>query len=214
MRFPFHSRGYAVRTTGVILVVICVSALASCGWFRKKEKEPLYYSAVETPPLEIPEGLDRPTSSNALVIAIPVAPLPQREIPVVPPRVNSQSAGKDMVPIKWSSDGVYLLLDDTPQSVFRRVGLVIERSGLTRYQPVGDNAYRFQYDHHPPELDEGFFSKLAFWRDDAPNYSGVYQAVIRPDGNESRIYILNGDGSEANPDAAEHLLVILGERLG
>ena len=212
MRFPLNPRKNQ-RIFGPVLVAVGTAVLASCGLFGKKDKPPIYYSAVEVPALEIPAGLDRPTSSTALLIAVPVAPLPPKEMPTVPPRVSSQSA-KEIIPIKWSADGVYLYLDDTPASVFRRVGLVIERSGLSMYQAVGDNAYRFEYDHEPQNLDEGFFSKLAFWRDDAPNYSGVYQAVIRPDGQNSRVYILNGDGSDANPDAAEHLLVILGERLG
>jgi uncharacterized lipoprotein len=189
--------------------------LASCSWFGSKEEAPPYYSAVETAPLKIPEGLDRPTSSAALVIAIPESPLPQREMPNVPPRVATQSSGgRDIIPIKWSADGVYLLVQDTPESTIRRVGLVIKRSGMSMSEAVGDSAYRFEYRHESKDPDEGFFSKLAFWRDNAPNYSGEYEAVIQPDGESSRVYIKNGDGSESDPEAAEHLLAILGERLG
>lgn len=118
------------------------------------------------------------------------------------------------MPIRWGSDGVYLFVEDSLQSTFRRLGLVIKRSGLTRAEAVGDNAYRFEYWHDSKDPDEGFFSKLAFWRDDAPNYSGIYQAVIRVDGENSRVYIINGDSADADPSAAEHILAILGERLG
>jgi len=216
LRFPVKKRAITFRLANAAALLACCMLLSACNMFgHKKEKEPLYYSAVETPPLKIPEGLDQPVSGNALVIATPVSPLPQREIPTAPPRVASQSSGNQgVMPIKWSSEGVYLEVKDTQASAYRRVGLVIKRAGLSNVEPVGDDSYRFEYWHDSSDPDEGFFSKLAFWRDDAPNYSGVYQAEVRADGENARIYILNADGSPADPNAAEQLLAILGERLG
>jgi len=99
--------------------------------FRHKEKQPLYYSAAEVQPLKIPSGLDRPTSSSALVIAAPQEPLPQKEMQIVPPRITSQSGGnKESSRLRWSAQGVYLLVQDTQESVNRRLGLVIKRSGM------------------------------------------------------------------------------------
>ncbi|MGH8035272.1 MAG: hypothetical protein ACREO9_08615 [Lysobacterales bacterium] len=195
-------------------MIACGLSLSACGWFGKEEKQPIYYSAVEVPPLEIPEGLDRPSAAYALVITTPISPLPQRELPAVPPRVTSQSGGKDVIPIRWASDGIFLFVADTPASTFRRLGLVIQRSGMILDEAVGVNGYRFEYFHDSTDPDQGFFSKLAFWRDDAPNYTGMYQAVIKADGENSRIYIVNGDGSDADPNGAEQILAILGERLG
>jgi uncharacterized lipoprotein len=215
MKFPAKVSDKITRLCACAGVVACCLALSACGLFNRKEKQPIYYSAVEAAALEIPAGLDRPASTNALVITTPVSPLPQREIQALPPRVSSQSSGgKGLMPIRWASDGVYLFVEDSPQSTFRRLGLVIKRSGLSLAEAIGDNAYRFEYWHDSKDPDEGFFSKLAFWRDDAPNYSGIYQAVIRVDGENSRVYITNGDGSDADPNAAEHILAILGERLG
>lgn len=215
MRFLEKDKENMIRLFAIAGVIACSLALSACGMFGRKEKQPIYYSAVEAPSLEIPAGLDHPLSSNALVITTPVAPLPQREIQAVPPRVSSQSSGgKQLMPIRWASDGVYLFVEDASQSTFRRIGLVIKRSGMTLSEAVGDNAYRFEYWHDSKDPDEGFFSKLAFWRDDAQNYSGIYQAVVRSDGENSRVYITNGDGSDADPNAAEHILALLGERLG
>lgn len=215
MRFPVIDQVNTIRLVVIPGVIACSLALTACGMFNREEKQPIYYSAVEAPTLEIPAGLDHPSSTNALVITTPVSPLPQREIQAVPPRVSSQSSGgKALMPIRWASDGVYLFVEDSPQSTFRRMGLVIQRSGLTLAEAVDDYAYRFEYWHDSKDPNEGFFSKLAFWRDDAQNYSGIYQAVIRVDGENSRVYIINGDGSDADPNAAEHILAILGERLG
>jgi uncharacterized lipoprotein len=197
----------------LLLGSFCV---ASCGMFRKEEKQPEYYDAIETPPLKIPEGLNRPASSSALVITTPLAPLPQKEMKTVPPRVSSQSSGENDGGsiIKWSEGGAYLLVQDSSDSVHRRLGFVIERAGVTVSELEDKSGYRFEYWHNSKDPDEGFFSKMAFWRDDAPNYSGIYRAVSEADGANTRVFIKNADGSDADPDAAEHLLAKLGERLG
>ncbi len=197
----------------LLLGSLCV---ASCGMFRKEEKQPEYYDAVESEPLKIPEGLDRPSSSSALVITTPLAPLPQREMKTVPPRVSSQSSGKngDGSVIKWSEGGAYLFVQDSSESVYRRLGFVIRRSGVSVSELDDKSGYRFEYWHDSKDPDEGFFSKMAFWRDDAPNYSGIYRAISEADGANTRVYIKNADGSDCDPNAAEPLLEKLGERLG
>jgi len=185
--------------------------------FRHKEKQPLYYSSTEVQPLKIPAGLDRPTSGSALVIATPQEPLPQKEMQIVPPRISSQSgANKESSRLRWSAQGVYLLVQDTQESVNRRLGLVIKRSGMLLSDSHMENGYRFEYAHDPKKTKRGFFGKLAFWRwgRDAPNYSGFYQAVTKADGDNTRIFIKNADGTDADQAAAEHLLNIFGERLG
>jgi len=183
--------------------------------FRHKEKQPIYYSAVETQPLKIPPGLDQPTSSSALIIVTPQAPLPQKEMKAVPPRIASESSGsKSGTKIHWSPDGAYLLVKDTQESVYRRLGLVIKRSELSMSNVKLEDGYRFDYFHDPKDPNRGFFSKLAFWRHDGPNYSGSYMAITQSDGENTRIFIKNADGTDADPDAVEHLLNIIGQRLG
>ena len=206
---------FLLRATVLVALIACLVSMGSCRLFRHKEKQPLYYSAVEAEPLVIPEGLDRPTSSSALVIVTPMAPLPQKEMKIVPPRISSQSTGdKNASRVRWSAEGAYLQVPDTQESVYRRLGLVIQRSGMSLSDTHLDDGYFFEYWHDPKDPDRGFFSKLAFWRDDGPNFSGAYRAVIQADGENSRIFIKNADGSDADQAAAEHLLNIFGERLG
>lgn len=199
----------------VVALSACVLMLASCRMFGHKEKQPLYYSATETPPLEIPEGLDRPVAASALVIVVPLAPLPAKEMQIVPPRVSSQTeATKDGSGLRWSAEGVYLFVQDAQTSVYRRLGLAIKRSELSLSEASVEGGYQFEYFHDTRDPDRGFFSRLAFWRDDGPNYSGSYQAITRADGENTQVFIRNADGSDADQDAAEHLLIILGQRLG
>lgn len=203
------------QAAGLTALAACALMLASCRMFGHKEKQPLYYSATETPPLEIPQGLDQPVSSSALVIVVPLAPLPQKEIQTVPPRISSQTdVAKDGSSIRWSSEGAYLFVQDTQASVYRRLGLAIKRSELSLSETRVEGGYQFEYLHDSKDPNRGFFSRLAFWRDDGPNYSGSYQAITQADGENTRVFIRNADGSDADQDAAEHLLTILGQRLG
>jgi len=202
------------RAPCLLATAVCLVLLTSCGWFRHKDKQPLYYSAVEAEPLNIAPGLDQPTSNSALVIVTPMAPLPQKEMKIAPPRIASQSTGKYSSRILWSPEGAYLLVEDTKESVFRRLGLVIKRAGMSVSETDPDEGYGFEYSHEPEDPDRGFFSKLAFWRDDGPNYSGAYRAVMQADGENTRVFIKNADGTEADQAAVEHILNIIGERLG
>jgi len=179
------------------------------------EKKPEYYSAAETAPLKLPADMDRPDHSSALVITVPYVPPPANSLESLPPRIASTSSeAEPNSMLRWSSEGLYLLVEDSPDSVHRRLGLVIERSGMTQVRLDERGVYRFDYKQKIVE-EGGFFSKLAFWRRDrVKDYSGSYQALTRPDGENTRVYIRQADGAECAPDAAEHVLDVLRSRIG
>ena len=132
-----------------------------------------------------------------------------------PPRISATTSGIDSNSrLSWSSRGLYLLVEDTPDSVHRRLGLVIERSGMERVRIDEDGVYRFDY-YQVFANEKGFFRKLAFWsRDKGEDYSGAYQTFTQPDGANTRVYIKYADGTDCEPDAAEHVLSVLGARMG
>lgn len=198
-----------------IAITVLALLTSSCGLFGGGEKAPEYYGSPEAEPLTIPEGLDNPAAQTALTIDYPVVPLPEREISAVPPRVlANQGDDSGNSKIRWSSDGIYILVADDTDSVQRRLGYVIERSGMQMQGRAPDGGYRFDYQQPKADSDEGFFSKVAFWRDDGPNYSGSYRTLSEPDGENTRVYLRYADGGEVPMDAAEHVLAILKERLG
>ncbi|MEJ8568445.1 outer membrane protein assembly factor BamC [Elongatibacter sediminis] len=216
---PGKLLGNGQRQLLVCALLFNMLLLSGCGLFGfgkdDDEDQPEYYEAVEAPPLEIPEGLARPGAAGALVITTPPAPLPQRELQSVPPRVSSTSTGKNQnAVLRWGSDGAYLLVEDSASSVQRRLGFVIKRAGMGMRELDSGAGYEVEYWHQPKSEKEGFFSRLAFWRDDAPNYSGTYRVTVREEGEKARVYVKNADGSEPDPAASEHILVVLGERLG
>jgi uncharacterized lipoprotein len=217
MNFSVTAKPPMTRWITTVLVVVMALFLASCGMFgKKKEKTPTYYAATEVPVLTIPEGLDRPTNATALMIQIPPAPLPEKELQSVPPRVTSQSTSKDdNAAIRWGSSGIYLQVEDSQDSVIRRLNHAAKRSGFNyREQGTGNGLFIYYTHIVSKDPDEGFFSKMAFWRDDGPDYSGEYLITTEADGESTRIYVKNPDGSDADQNAAEYLLVKLDERLG
>lgn len=187
--------------------------VASCGMFG--DKQPEYYGVTEAKPLEVPQGLDDPRSETALTIEHPPAPLPPKELNAIPPRILANQPGQEgNSRLRWSADGVYIFVEDTSESVQRRLGYVIERSGMEVRGRATDGNYEFEYEHVRPDRHEGWFSWAAFWRDDPPDYSGSYQTQPEPDGPNTRVYLRYADGGEVPMDAAEHVLAILKERLG
>jgi len=197
------------RYIGLSALVVLLSAACSSD-ARKRE----YYEAAETPVLDIPEGLSRPASSSALVINAPPMSLPPQGIETRPPRISSTTSGLDSnSSFTWSAQGLYLLVDDTPESVHRRLGLVIERAGMQRLRVDEKGVYRFDY-YQSFEEEDGFFRKMAFWsRDKREDYSGAYQTYAEADGDKTRVYIKYADGTDCEPDAAEHVLDVIRARL-
>lgn len=202
-------------TPAVLAVLFLIAlTLSACS---SGQKVPEYYDARETPSLDMPEGLSYPDTSSALIIEMRPMPPPAMVMETKPPRVSSTTAGINANSrLHWSADGLYLLVKDTPESTHRRIGLVLERSGMKRIRLDDEGVYRFDY-YQTFEDEDGFFSKMAFWsRDEAEDYSGAYQTYVEPepDGEQTRVYIKYADGTECEPDAAEHVLDAVRQRLG
>jgi len=199
------------RTASVVACALVLS-ISACS---SDSKRPEYYDSVETSPLEVPQSLSRPDHSAALVINTSVVPPPGQVMETRPPRISSTTSGiNSNSRLSWSARGLYLTVKDTPESVHRRLGLVIERAGMQRIRIDDKGVYRFDYYQEFAE-GQGFFSKLAFWRgNDEEDYSGAYQAFTEPDGDNTRVYIKYADGTDCEPDAAEHLLAVIEARLG
>lgn len=202
-----------MNLTRLSALLVAAILVTSCGLFG--DKKPEYYDVNESRLLDIPEGLDTPSSETALTIEIPPMPLSEHELNDVPPRVlANQSDKKTNSKLRWAADGVYLQVQDSTDSVERRLGYVIERSGMTLQGRGSDGGYQFEYHHVRHDSDGGWFSWMAFWRDDPPDFSGSYQTVSRPDEGGTRIYLRYADGGEVSMEAAEHVLAIIKERLG
>ena len=207
-----HDMTALKRTTVFLLTGLLLIAATGCS---RGQKKPEYYDARETASLEIPEGLSAPVRDRALIIEMAPLPPPAMVMETRPPRVSSTTSGIDAnSQLSWSAQGLFLQVEDSADSAHRRLGLVIERAGMERIRLDDQGVYRFDY-YQQFEDEEGFFSSLAFWRrHSSEDYSGAYQAFVRPDGENARVYIKYADGTDCEPDAAEHLLEVIRKRLG
>lgn len=212
MTFTRNCLALTLPPAELLCLLLSLTLLVACSSDARKRE---YFDAVETPALEMPEGLARPTSASALVIDTPPIPLSPMAMETRPPRISSTTSGLDANSrFSWSPDGLYLLVDDSVESVHRRLGLVIERAGMQRIRLDDQGVYRFDY-YQTFEEEGGFFRKMAFWsRDKREDYSGAYQAFTRPDGDRTRVFLKYADGTDCEPDAAEHVLDFIRSRLG
>ncbi len=195
-------------------IMLLAAGLGACSWF--KEKPPEYMASQEVDPLGVPSDLDAPQYRAPLVITTPEMRLPSGdELNPGPPRaVSTAGRGDANAWMAWSAEGVYLSVDDSPESVQRRLGFAIDRTGMRPLEPADDGAHRFEYVHQ--RFDErSFWQKLAFWNDGlGADYSGTYRTRVVADGDETRVYLLLDSGRPATTSASEHVLGIFMERLG
>lgn len=179
--------------------------------------EPEYLDSAEIAVLKIPEGLDDPRGDRQVLISVPQMRLPAGdELEPKPPRVVSTAGKQDTnAHMAWSAEGVYLLVKDTPDSVARRLRFAIDRSGMTMLRrDDATGSHKFHYSQVQTNAQEGFFSRMAFWRSDPFDYSGIFMTNIRADGGDTRVYLLFGNGKFVDTTGAEHILGIFMERLG
>ena len=197
----------------IAIALITIAVLSGCSSFNNNEPE--YLASVEAAPLKVPEGMDNPTSPTPVIIAGTKIRLPSGdELEPLPPRVVSTAGKQDAnAYMSWSAEGAYLMVKDTPDSVARRLRFAIQNSGMEMMERNDSGAHKFHYTQPGPD-DEGFFSNMAFWRDRPLDYSGIFMTSLQADGENTRVYLLFGNGESVDTAGTEHILGIFMDRLG
>lgn len=123
--------------------------------------------------------------------------------------------------IQSAADGATSLqIDDAFDRAWRRVGLALDRINFTvEDRNRADGVYFVRY--IDPEIDgagskdEGFLSKLAFWRSkDKPAEGGsAYRIKVDGEGGTSRVRVLTRDGAAENSSTATQIISLLHEQL-
>lgn len=199
----------------IVLALILMAVISGCSLFGSNDPE--YLASVEVEPLKIPQDMDVPRGSEQVIISVPQMRMPEGdELEPMPPRVVSTAGKQDASAyMAWSAEGAYLLVKDTPDSVAGRLRYAIENTGMTLLQRDDSGAHKFHYTQ-PAEPDEGFFSRMAFWRREpkAIDYSGTFMTSLRADGKNTRVYLFFGNGEPVDTAGTEHILGIFMERFG
>jgi outer membrane protein assembly factor BamC len=98
---------------------------------------------------------------------------------------------------------------------WRRVGLVLDRAGFTVEDRNRSQGYYFVR-YVNPEVQaqqEGFFSKLAFWRSAPDPKAQQYRVFVKDRNESSEIQVLNKDGGPDPSETARKILSLLQQQL-
>ena len=207
---------------GIVLITRSFALLAlvvlSTACFNR-DRQPVYVDSDEIEAIRVPAGFSEPrVRSN---FEVPGYFLPQLAAvgdEARPPRVlTSAEAEASRSHIRFGPTGLHLVVEDDPDSVWRRLGFSLNRGGMSvRDVNESDRVFRFQFDHDPIEVQRrGLFARMAFWRGtEVIDFRGVYQARVEGEGDQTRVALLDERGEVVEMDRAEYLLSILRERLG
>ena len=215
------------NTAALPVMLIAASLLGGCGFFSRhaERQNDSYKQSVQSRPLEVPPDLDNPASSTALTIpdARPASstPVPAAEsdgaasgappaIASAPAAAPPTAAGPGVVA---SGDG--LVVADTVDNTFRRVGLALERSGAARI--LGSDAAAHTYNVETTgqtTIKPGWFKRAITFGQAGTKVTAKVQlgVSVETDGNGSRVRV-SGGTDEASREAARALLLVLSERL-
>jgi outer membrane protein assembly factor BamC len=117
--------------------------------------------------------------------------------------------------VEKRSDGLPMLAFDDPfDRAWRRVGLALDRVGFTvvdRDRQKGTYFVRYvDSDGSPSKKDDGWLSKLAFWRsEDTSRFQEQYRVVVSETGGKSQVTVQDKNGAPDKSATAEKMLGLL-----
>lgn len=163
----------------VSALVVSMLLVSGCGMFHSRKA---WETAKQESPLEIPPGLDRPSTSAALVVPPPSANQPDT------------AAGTPAAESGQVSDG--FVLKDTVDSTYQRVGRVLEHGDLGQVLSHDDEAhnYTLKLAADAQSKKPGFFKRL-FHR----GKRGAEQAT----GSDQVVIHVTASGSDSSEVRAE-----------
>ena len=205
--------------TRTIFVILLAASVVLSGCFNRG-RDPVYVSSQEVSPIEAPPGLDQPDTRGTY--DVPGYSLPELAAQgdqEQPPEVQPSSvAERSRSQIRFGPSGLYLAVEDQPDSVWRRLGFSLDRGDM-QVRQIDESAriYRFRFSHEPIRPETGLFDRITFWSSpEAIDYSGEYVARVASESDRgvTRVELLDHDGDVVEMDRAEFVLARLRERLG
>ncbi|HEY4294306.1 hypothetical protein [Luteibacter sp.] len=189
---------YALVVPALLLSVLVVSG---CGAFRSKKD---WQRAQQEAPLEIPPGLDTPSTSAALVV------------PDVGSGASGAAASQAAAPV---SDG-FILADDA-DAAYRRIGELLSVGDLGKVTSHDDATHTYQIaaNRGKPEDRPGFFRRMFGGGKNADQ--DTRDAPASASGNTQSVVLnvtASGSGSEVraqgDADGVRRVIDALKSRMG
>ncbi|HET7269236.1 MAG TPA: hypothetical protein VFJ15_14130 [Oleiagrimonas sp.] len=197
-------------------LILSTLVLSGCGLFGKNHA---WKEAKQENPLQIPPGLDRPSTSAALTIPPPSNTQPTATTQQ-PPTVAGASAA--------SASPTQLHLAEDVDAAYERVGLVLQQGGLgaVTAQDAAQHTYELSIDTGPELGSSESFLQKHFSNLNQPQdgtQSGSSGSAQAADQSTTTVMLTvspakGGNGStvraQGNPKQAVHVISVLRGRLG
>lgn len=199
-----------MKRTLIPLLLIASVALAGCQTIKShnpfRHKEPAYKAAQQEQPLEVPPGMDQPPTTEAL--AIPQAGNGSQAGTAAPSETGTPAMAQAQA--SGGTSGTSLTLPDTPDSVYRRVGLALARGDAGQVTAHDDAAHTYQVavDTVVTRKAEGGFFHRMFHHGKSETVKGAVTVSVAPSGTGSVV------SAQGDPDAAARVMTVLQQRLG
>ena len=105
---------------------------------------------------------------------------------------------------------IYLSIPEEFTGAWRRTETALEQGGfIIGERDSAKGFYRITYFDEAAQQEKGWFSKLAFWKDDAAAQGKNYGISLTGVGEKTELIVLNEDGDwETNQDAGRILGII------
>lgn len=194
-----------MKRTALVLLLAALT-LGGCSLNPFRHKAPVYGTAQQERPLEVPPGMDRPPTSDALAIPSAgsgAAPSAAQPGATAPPAAEAMSTAPADV------GGTSLTLSDTPDSAYHRVGLALERGEVGKVTASDDAAHTYQVAVNTvvtKKSEGGFFHRM-FHHSKSETVTGNVTVSVAPHDSGS---VVEATG---NPDAAARVMALLQQRL-
>lgn len=203
-----------MKRIAIFILLLASITLAGCQTLKSlnpfRDKEPPYKSAQQARPLEVPPGMDRPPTTEALTI--PEAGNGSTATPAGVPAMQPEGGASpsDAAPaMAETATASSLNLADTPANAYHRVGLALQRGGVGDVTAHDDNALTYQVAVDTVvkrESEGGFFHRL-FHRKKSETVKGTVTVSVTPQGSGSMVQ------AAGNPDAVARVMGVLQQRL-
>jgi outer membrane protein assembly factor BamC len=132
----------------------------------------------------------------------------------------AQSASQpERARVEKGNDGVpRLVVDETFDRAWRRVGLALDRSGFTVVDRDRSNGLYFvRYSDPDAEIAKrdqaGFLSKLMFWKKDEPDKPEQYRIAVVESSPRSLVTVQDPKGAPDKTPASDRILALLKDQL-
>lgn len=128
---------------------------------------------------------------------------------------TSSSSTTNIAPTRLEEGGSVLVIDDELRNAWRLVGLALDRSGFAvEDRDMSQGVYYVRYDDSSKEGNKkGFFSKMAFWRDDKVDSVTQYQVRLTANGKETRVQVLDKAGKHDSSPTALNILALVKDQM-